>query len=77
MKVCVRACYQKLPKYGYICISKIIGKRPVEYELKIYEESKGQIKTARTTFPDVDKARGHASLYGFLLNNWDIELKEI
>lgn len=76
-KIVVRAYYKGRPKIGYIHISQISGLDPKEYKLVLWDELNGPINSSRVLFPTATAAIAHASLYGFLTNNWEIKEKTI
>lgn len=70
MKIQIRATYQNEAKNGLITISKMVGNKPIEYALQLFENN--PINLTKTKFSSIPLAIAHASLYGFLVNLWDI-----
>jgi hypothetical protein len=65
--------YKSKPFFGRIQATLLANGKPVEYSLAIYHDRQGKIATSRTLFDTVDKAVGHATLYGFLPYLWGQE----
>ena len=71
MKIEITAKYQNESKVGLIQISKIVGNKPLEYALHLFENN--SIRLQKTKFTTIKQATTHASLYGFLTNLWEVE----
>jgi len=75
MKIQTRANYRNESKIGSITVSKIIGNRPFEYILQLFENS--SIKLSKNKFTTISLAITHSCQYGYLPNLWNIEEIEI
>jgi hypothetical protein len=75
MKIQIRANYQNEGKIGAIRVSKIVGKKPIEYILQLFENS--NIVLNKNKYASVSSAIAGASQYGFLTNLWAIEELEV
>jgi len=71
MKIQVNAKYKNDAKVGAIKITKIVGNKPLEYVLDLFENS--YIHLPKNKFASIHAAISHASLYGFIPQNWSIE----
>ena len=75
MKIQIRANYRNEGKIGTIYASKIVGKKPIEYILQLYENS--NIVLNKTKYASVANAIANASQNGFISNLWTIEELEV
>lgn len=74
MKTQISASYQNENKTGVIRISKIVGTKPFEYTLQLFENSLVVLK--KNKFTSITSAIASASSYGFLTTLWTIEETE-
>ena len=75
MKIQIRANYQNEGKIGSIQVSKIVGKKPIEYILQLFENS--NLVLNKNKYASISSAIAGASQYGFLTNLWNIEELEV
>ena len=75
MKTQIRANYDNENKVGSIRISKIVGNKPIEYILDLFENT--GIKINKNKFASVSAAIAHASQYGFIATLWTTEEMDI
>ena len=71
MKIQVKATYKNENKSGIIRISKIVGNKPIEYNLQLFENA--FIKLKKSRFTSMQLAISHASLYGYIPTIWVVE----
>ena len=75
MKIQMYADYRKGDnKLGTIRLSRIVGNKPIEYTLQLFENYLITLK--KTKFPTMQSAIAYASSYGFLTNLWNIKETE-
>lgn len=74
MKIKNMAQYKNESKIGVIRLSKLTGKKPIEYTLQLFENV--SIHLNKNKFPTIASAIAQATLYGFIPDLWTIEEME-